>query len=386
MRTHSRKQGKNLCVAMLVLSIFSLQSCSSDDSENNIVIGPDLQTTIDNYLESEQSPTQPGMSILVRKDGNVVYKGNKGMARISDMHSINGNTGFRIGSITKPFTALGIMMLIEQNQISLDDHLVGIVPGLPLAYENITIGHLLSHQAGLLDFIDDNTDLTSLDGMTTTQIIESIPNSGLDNLLFEPGASAEYSNTGYVFLALVIEEISGMSYPSFMKTNIFDKIGMNNSFVIHENQHLGDLNNNFALNYATDIKVKGFDSLIYGSSGIVSSIHDLNLFVEALLSNEIVSQESLELMIQPLSSIDWLGDYGLGWITGTGTDYWHQQANLTDSNDFWHIGGFDGYRTILSINPDLKLEVIILTNNGDTSQEHSNQILRLVRKYYKANN
>ena len=376
---------KNTSMILFLFGLLLFQSCSSDDDEMVPEVQQDLTSMLNGLLEGEQSTERAGLAVLVRKDGNIVYQESRGLARTQGNRSINSDTGFRIGSITKTFTALAIMQLVEQDLISLEDKLLTIVPELSDAFQDITVAHLLAHRAGLLDYIDDNTDVTSLDGLTTSQIVDLIPISGLENLMFPPGSAAEYSNTGYVFLALIIEKVSGMDYPTYMKTHIFDRVGMDNSFVISENQHLGDVNDNYALNFGTEIKVKGFNSLIYGSSGIVSSTNDLNRFVEAISENELVTEASLQRMVVPLSSISWLGDYGLGWILGTGTNYWHQEANLTDSNDYWHIGGFDGYRSMLSINPDLDLEIVILTNNGDASQELSNEVTRRVRGYYKAN-
>lgn len=385
MKTKLITELKSITTTLFFFGLLFFQSCSSDDSEAIAETPEDLPSIINGILKDRQPSNRPGLTVLVRKDGNIVYSDSKGLARTQGGRSIDSDTGFRIGSITKTFTALAIMQLVEQDLISLEDKLLTIVPELSNAFQDITVAHLLSHRAGLLDYIDDNSDVTSLDGLTTSQIVDLIPISGLENLVFQPGASERYSNTGYVFLALIIENVSGMDYPTYMKTNIFDPLGMNNTFVISENQHLGDLNDNYALNFSTEIKVKGFNSLIYGASGIVSSSNDLNLFVEAVLENEIVKQESLQTMVRPLSSISWLGDYGLGWTLGTGTNYWHQEANLTDSNDYWHIGGFDGYRSMLSINPDLNLEIVMLTNNGDTSQEISYALMREVREYFKAN-
>ncbi|WP_411031843.1 serine hydrolase domain-containing protein [Spongiimicrobium sp. 3-5] len=364
-------------------------SCSSDD-DNAITIDDDnvtpveernLPTQLTQYLDENQSDTDPGLSILIKHQGTVLYQHNKGLARLQGNHQIHEHTGFRIASITKPFTAIAIMQLVEQNLISLDDTLLEILPELPSSFENITISHLLSHRSGLLDYIDDNDDLSTLDGLTVSQIPLIIPGSGLNNLLFEPGTDSEYSNTAYVFLALIIEKITGMSYPNFMKTSIFDPVGMPNSFVISENAHLGDLNNDYALSFGNSIKVLGFDSLIYGANGIVSSTHDLGLFVEALLDYTIISEESLNLMITVQSSLEGIADYGFGWMTGTG-QYEHTGV-FTDPNDFWHTGGFDGYRSILSINPDLDLQVILLTNNGDDGQQKMFDIFRLTRAYLK---
>lgn len=363
--------------------LFFAMSCSGDDDNTSIPIeGENLSTLLTAYLNANQSDIDPGLSILIKHQGNIIYQNNKGLATLQGNHQVNQHTGFRIASVTKPFTALGIMLLVEQNLITLDDKLLGILPELPSTFENIKISHLLSHRSGLLDYIDDNDDLTTLDGVTISQIPLIIPGSGLSNLLFEPGTEGGYSNTGYVFLAMVIEKITGMSYPEFIRLNIFEPAKMTNTFVISEDEHFGDLNDNYALSFGNLIEVLGFDSLIYGANGIVSSTYDLNLFVDALLSYSIISEESLNLITQvqgPLEEVD----YGYGWMTGTG-QYLHTGI-YNDPNDFWHTGGFDGYRSILSINPDLDLQVILLTNNGGSGYEKILDVFRITREYIKSN-
>ncbi|WP_420602603.1 serine hydrolase domain-containing protein [Flagellimonas sp.] len=373
----------NLKLYFIAPFVLFFMSCSNDDNDVSIPTEKDLTTTLTEYLDQNQSDSDPGLSILIKYQGEILYQNHKGLARLEGNHAINQHTGFRIGSITKTITAISIMKLVEQNQISLEDRLLDILPDLPNSFTNITIAHLLSHRSGLLDYIDDNNNLSSLDGVTISQIPSIIPGSGLGNLLFEPGSEGEYSNTGYVFLALVIEEVSGMSYPDFLKENIFEPIGMINTFVIYEDEHLGDVNANYALSFGNSIKVLGFDSLIYGGSGVVSSTHDLNLFTEALLNFDIITEQSLNTMTATQGPVEEIADYGYGWMTGTGK-YWHTDE-LSDPNDFWHSGGFDGYRSVLSINPDLDLQVIILTNNGDKSQAIMWEIMRLTRTHIKSN-
>lgn len=370
---------KTSLYGLLVLSLLLVAtSCSSDDDTSSPTEEPNLSTILNDYLNQNQSGNSPGLSILIKHQGNILYQSNMGLARIQDNYQVNQHTGFRIASVTKPVTAIGIMLLVEQNLISLDDKLLDILPELPSTFENIKISHLLSHRSGLLDYIDDNDDLSTLDGLTVSQLPLIIPSSGLSNLLYEPGAEGGYSNTGFVFLAMVIEKISRMNYPDFIKSKIFEPTNMSNSFVISENEHLGDLNENYALSFGNSIKVLGFDSLIYGANGIVSSTHDLNLFVEALLNYSIISEESLNLITQvqgPLEDVD----YGLGWMTGTG-NYPHTGV-YNSPNDFWHTGGFDGYRSVLSINPDLDLQVILLTNDGDSGYEKILNVFRLTREF-----
>lgn len=363
--------------------IILFASCS-DDEEATALVPNTLEGKINHLLELQQSENSPGLSIAVRKSGQLVYQSNKGIARLEGNRPIDSDTQFRIGSITKPMTAISIMQLKEQGLISLDDKLLSFYPELPQSFAEITVEHLLSHRSGLLDYIDDNTNVLALDNLNMQDAFAFIsdPNSGFENLNFQPGTMGRYSNTGYVLLALIIEKVSGMSYPEYLEQNIFQPSAMTVSFVISEFEHLGDHGDNYALSFGIDINVLGFNSLIYGASGVVSNSNDMLLFIDALLSNQLISQESLNLMTQTVGSLPNIEtDYGLGWLTGTG-NYWHT-GFITDPNDYWHSGGFDGYRTVLSINPDLDFEVIILSNGGEVTTEKMWSILEIVRKHYK---
>ena len=362
------------------LIIFIVFSCSENDE-----VTPSSQTLeeqMNEFLEEQQDENAPGLSIAIRKDNEVVFQGSKGMANFTNNTAINANTQFRIGSVTKPMTAIAIMQLREEGELNLEDKLLSYYPELPQSFADITIEHLLSHRSGMLDYIDDNTDISSLDNLPTSAVLNFFNDSGLENLNFTPGSSGRYSNTGYVLLALIIEKISDMSYPAYLEQHIFNPSGMASSFVISEYEHLGDNGNNYALSFGTDIKVKGFNSLIYGASGVASTTNDMIRFTEALLNYELVSKESLGLMTQTVGAIpDIETDYGLGWLTGTG-NYWHT-GFITDPNDYWHPGGFDGYRSVLSINPDLGFQVIVLSNGGETTKDLMWDVLELVRNHYK---
>lgn len=364
----------------LFWSAIILMVCSCSDKEE--AVPGTLDEKIIEFIEAHQSENAPGLSVAVRKDNQIVYQGSKGIARLIDHTSINSNTQFRIGSVTKPMTAIAIMQLREKGKLQLQDKLLSYYPDLPQSFAEITIEHLLSHRSGMLDYIDDNSDISSLDNLPTSAVLGFFNDSGLENLNFTPGTSGRYSNTGYVLLALIIEKISGMSYPAYLEEHIFDPSGMVRSFVISENEHLGDNGDNYALSFGTDIKVKGFNSLIYGASGVASTINDMILFTSALMNYELISEESLDLMTQTVGAVpDIETDYGLGWLTGTG-NYWHT-GFITEPNDFWHSGGFDGYQTVLAINPDLDYEVIVLSNGGNATKEKMWDILALVRDHYK---
>ncbi len=366
-----------IAIALLLLVI----SC---DKEETTPMPTTLAGKIDQYLDENQSTDLPGVSIAVRKNQELVYHESKGMARFDTDMSIDSETQFRLGSISKPITAIVIMQLIEQGKLSLGDSLLSFLPQLPASFADITIEHLLAHRSGLLDYIDDNTNVLSLNNLNMEDALNFIssPESGFENLEFGAGTSGRYSNTGYVLLALIIEEVTNTSLPDYMDREIFKRFDMGNSFVISEHEHLGDHGNNYALSNGTDINVLGFNSLIYGASGVVSTTDDMLLFIDALLNYELISKESLDMMTQTVGVVPNIQtDYGLGWMTGTG-NYWHT-GFITSTEDYWHSGGFDGYRTVLSISPELGYEAIILTNGGEATKDMMWDLLEIIRLHYK---
>ena len=368
------------CFHRIIFSlVFTIAiGCSNDKEE---IPSPEtMSEAIQLHLENNQSPNSPGISVFI-KHQNEVYVAGRGLAQLSPAFQIDESTQFRTASVTKPITAVAILTLVENQLLNLDDFLVDYIPNLPNSYSAITIRHLLLHSSGLLDFIDDNTDQSGLDNFSNEDLINSLPTSGLDVLQFPPGNGGDYSNTGYALLASVIEKASGMSYPEYLSAKIFEPTGMVNSYVITQDIQLGDHGNNYALSFGETHLINGYNSVIYGPNGVVSTVWDLSLFIEAFDGGLIVSEMNKDVMIQAQSSLPGIADYGLGWMTGEG-NYWHTEV-YTNSTDYWHTGGYDGFRSVLYHSPELELTVIILTNNGDTSQQIMFDILELARNYAK---
>ena len=376
---------------LLPILLINLTACGSGSDDKVVVVlpvAPTITETIDNYLAENQTNNEAGISVLIRKNNQVVYRKSKGLANKFTEESITNQTGFRVGSVTKPFTAIAIMQLVEQGLLQLSDPISLFIPQSPSAYADITVEQLLNHQSGIPDYINDEDNLTHLHNLTTTEFISLAIASGANNLEFEPGTSAQYSNTGYVILAEIVYRVTGLSLPEYLQIEIYDKLGMSQSYMISENRQMGDMGESVALSmaqskevYAVDREDYTFNALIYGSSGQVSSIDDMNIFLQALKKGDIISQQTLAKMTQPLSALPEIGDYGLGWITGTG-NYWHNDK-YTSEQDYWHSGGYGGYRSLLSISPALDLEVVVLTNGGDKTQDHTWNILELSRNFYR---
>lgn len=336
------------------IGVIAISGCSSDTTKDEnypLDVKSTLTKTLDNYLDTTIPKTGPGIAISVNKNDTVQYFGIKGLANKQENTLINADTGFRIASISKTFTALAIMKLYEQELIQLNDSILKFLPELPFSWQHITIHHLLSHQSGIPEYQNHS----GVDGQTNNDVLQFYISH--PELSFEAGSKGEYSNAGYHLLAEIFIKVTGIHYEGFMNENFFVPLGMFNSYVTDETttQRVND-----ALNFAQYSTFYGKNNFTNGANGIISSINDLNIFISALLDGKIVKLETLELMLQHHTPALISGnDYGYGWT-----------LDPKGSDAFSHVGGHDGFRTWLLINREKNLRVIILGNGGDLTGDH----------------
>ena len=186
---------------------------------------------IDSLFTSWNVSNHPGGSVLVSKDGKTIFSKSYGLANIEYNIPNTNNTLFNIGSISKQFTAMGIVLLEEQNKLSFDDNIRKYIPELPNFSEIITIRHLLHHTSGLRDLhgLLGLAGWRSGDLETNDDVYKIIKNQ--KELNFKPNEEFLYSNTGYILLAKIIENISQLKFDQWMKQNIFQPLGMKNTYV-----------------------------------------------------------------------------------------------------------------------------------------------------------
>jgi CubicO group peptidase (beta-lactamase class C family) len=348
---------------LLFLNLISFISLASNEPQSN------KNSLVDklNTILSMQEEDRPGVSVLVKKDNAVIFKLSKGLANKETNLSINSNTGFRIGSISKSFTALAIMQLVEQKKLSLSDYVSKYVLELPVGWKDITIKHLLSHRVYISDdfFSDTNINLANLS--TNQDVIRFISSNEIE-VKAQVFDKAIYCNSCYVLLAEVIAKVSGVSFSDFLSENIFAPAKMKNSYIVEKGVtiKLSD-----ALNYATTESFFGINQYTTGAMAQVSSIEDLNNFIVALKKGQIISQKSLSLMTKVHSDAGDDGTFGLGWIIGWG-----------DEPFYSHGGSQDGYQTELFFHPKHNLEIVILTNGGDETYELQAKMMRAIITHY----
>jgi CubicO group peptidase (beta-lactamase class C family) len=320
-----------------------------------------------NLILSKQEDDQPGVSVLVKKDNEILFQLSKGLANKGKNIPIKSSTGFRIGSISKPFTALAVMKLVEQKKLSLGDHVIKYIPELPLHWKDITIQHLLSHRVYISDdfFSDSNLNLASFSTNQNVVQFLSSKNIKIKPLVFD---KAIYCNSCFVLLAEVITKVSDVSFSGYLSENIFIPANMKNTYIVEKGATIktGD-----ALNYAKTESLFGINQYTTGAMAQVSSIDDLNNFMVALKEGKIISQKSLSLMTKVHSDAGDDGTFGLGWIIG-----WGEQPFYS------HSGSQDGYQTELFFHPKNDLEIAILTNGGDKTYDLQAQMMSTIISYF----
>lgn len=318
-----------------------------------------LAQKIDAYLEANQRADLPGISILVVKNGKVAYNGSKGMADIATGTSISTQTGFLLASVSKPFTAIAIMQLVEKGQLNLSDSLLDYIPELPSSWRKITIEHLLTHRSGIYDIINDGWKPLVLNGMTNNGLLTYlIQHPALE---FEPGTAGDYSNTGYALLATVIERRTGLTFTNYMALNVFGPANMKGSYIADENQ---EIKNGDAINYARLNTYYGITNYFKGSSGQVTSTDDFFNFFEALRTEKLISAATLAAISRSRGTLRGGGAYGYGF--GISGDY------------IAHDGQWDGFETEVVISSRAGIEWAMLTNSGNVGRSHIEAINRII--------
>lgn len=317
-----------------------------------------------NYLFSECIGNQPGTSVMVIKEGEIVLEKSFGLANFENKTKTTPVTNYRIASVSKQFTAMAIMILINQGKLTYETKLTDIFPEFPSYGNQISIRHLLSNQSGLVDyfeFIDENRPKQYLDNEILMGLMD------LDSTNFEPGLQFEYSNTGYAVLAQIVEKISTLTFAEFMDKAIFQKLGMTHSTIYEANKKIDNRAFGYTLNKDSIVlNDQSVSSAIQGDGGVYCSIRDYYKWDQALYTDQLIPKEQLA-----DAFYDWDDNtrthkegYGYGWYV----DY---QEDIKLLN---HAGGTAGFETRISRIPSLNLTVVIFTN----TDRHDRDIMHMV--------
>ena len=282
-------------------------------------------------------------SALVTQNGKVLLNKGYGMADVTTGRPNLPETTYPIGSLTKQFTAVAILLLQERGKLKISDPVGKYFPDAPASWQHITLFNLLTHTSGLGDVSDDFPGHWAED-KTPAQLWTAIRN---EPLKFEPGSQYGYSNAGYDVLGLIIEKVSGQSYGDFLHDNLFSPLGMTATAYnppSSRDQAQGHL---IRIDGAIPNPAPYALSLGFAAAGLVSTTHDMGLWQEKLFGGGVLSPASLNQMITPFKA-----DYGFGVLVGS------SDGHL----DVSHNGHASGFRTSAHYEPDGKLSVIVFSN------------------------
>ncbi|WMJ75174.1 serine hydrolase domain-containing protein [Cytophagaceae bacterium ABcell3] len=319
------------------------------------------QKRIDSYLQRLHKRRLFNGSVLVSKGGEIIFKKSYGYSNFERKEPLLPESSFHLASVSKQFTAVSVLMLRDEGKINLDDDITEYMPELP--YEGIKVRHLLNHTSGLINFLNYvPTYLCYWDSckIATNTEMPYILSDKQPRLQFKPGTRFAYNNTGYVLLAHLVEKVSGMTFQGFVQERIFDVLGMTNSRVVSlaNEPIIPNRVYNYQLNrwgyqpFDDDIR-NGF----VGEKGIYSSVEDLFRWDQALYSEILLKEETLE-ELMGYTNLD-NGRrvlYGFGW------------RKIKDNPDMvYHYGHWKGARACIIRYYKDNDAIIILNNTGSST-------------------
>lgn len=292
-------------------------------------------------------------TVLVLHKGKVIFDESYGFADKENKLAFTDDLPFPIGSITKSMTATAILQLEEKGKLSVSDKLSKYMPDFPNS-KKITIANLLNHSSGLIDFLEvDEIKNKYTKYHSEKEIFASFKDKPLKS---EPGDKYTYVNSDYYLLGKIIEIVSGEKYSTYLQKHIFDRAGMNKTFILNdENSSL--------------MKIKGYEngkltknlhpSLLYAIGDVISTKSDLSKYILALENNQLLTKKQLSKMTSPTIKIRGnLMGYGYGW-------YVADSFLSFDEKQYSHGGSLPGMRSGLVRFPDKDLTIIFFSNNGE---------------------
>ena len=362
-------------ILLLALTIV-LFSCKSKKQNN------DTAAKLDEFLSGQTAHYNFNGNVLVAENGEIVFQKSYGFADFDTKRLLNDSSVFELASVSKQFTATGILLLKDKGKLKLTDSLRQYFPELP--YSNITIWHMLTHTSGLPDYEEamnekwDRKKIAFNNDMIAFLAKEKLP------VLFAPGIKWTYSNTAYAMLASIIEKVSGQPLKDYMAENIFRPLQMKHTRIYNTRRSLKDTIANYAYGFVYNDSLKkhfipdslpDFSFVIYldgiqGDGVVNSTTGDLLKWDRAVKNHSLLNEETQKEMLKGQAIVDTAKNstYGFG--------------VFMEKNDFGniiaHSGGWPGYTTFLARNADKDLTYILLSNNSSNSPALCNTLQHIM--------
>lgn len=315
---------------------------------------------IDELMSKYEEYDQFNGSVLVAENGEVIFKEGYGLANMEWDIPNAPDTKHRVGSITKQFTSMIIMQLMEEGKLELDKPITTYLKNYPKETGNqVSIHHLLSHTSGVPNmtsfpgFFED----MSRNPYSVKELTQVFADS---SLVFTPGEKYAYSNSGYILLGSIIEEVTGKSYEEVLHERILDPLNMNDTGYDHFEEIIKNRSTGYEQRGSKFTNSKYLDmSIPYAAGSIYSTVEDLYKWHKALLNNELISEKTKELMFKAHKK---MGPQAAayGWFVGD------QKFGRENDSVFTtvHSGGINGYSALITRIPEDDALIVLLNNTG----------------------
>ena len=319
-------------------------------------LAQDKAAKIDELMKVYNSYQQFNGAVLVAENGKVIFKKGYGMANMEWNIPVETDTRFRLGSITKQFTSMLVLQLVQEGKIKLEGKLTDYLPDYRKETgDRITIHQLLNHTSGIPSYtgLPNFFQEVSRNPYSVSDFVKKFASGDLE---FEPGTKFNYNNSGYFLLGAIVERVAGKPYEKVLKERIFDPVGMKNTGYDHHETILARRAAGYEKRPGGYINAPYLDmSLPYAAGSLYSSVEDLYLWDQALYTEKLLSPQLKELMFKP-----GLSDYAYGWVV--------RKAPIVAQADpvaiIQHGGGINGFNTLITRLPESKNLIVLLNNTG----------------------
>jgi CubicO group peptidase (beta-lactamase class C family) len=337
----------------LINTVFLLAVCLSTSISSS---GQTTKQQIDDYIKTTMERSHiPGVAVAVLRNGKVELIKGYGFAKIERRIPVTPDTMFQIASTTKPFTAMAVMMLVEDGRLSLDQKAIKHLPWLPSVYSEVTVRQLLTHTSG----VNRDVRTANVDNFTVEEFKKRLLAARVS---FEPGERWEYANTGYILLGMIIETASGQPYGEFLTKRIFKPLGMKNTRYNTPHDNSKERAAGYEWQDGSFIPSPYFAGG-YSAGALISSVADLTKWEQALSARKLLKTSSYEQMWtahklnngQP-RSFEFRGEqsgYGFGWFL----------MSYKGHKLITHGGTVSGFSGVIHRFVDDKVTIIVLTNS-----------------------
>jgi CubicO group peptidase (beta-lactamase class C family) len=311
----------------------------------------ELNAKVEEYMQAQVKVNRFSGTVLLARDGKILFEKGYGWANAEWEIPNSPATKFRLGSITKQFTSMLVMQLVQQGRIGVQDPICKYLETCPDSWKPVTVFHLLTHTSGIPSYTGlPDYRAKSMTSTTPAQIVERFRDKPLE---FAPGEKYVYNNSGYLLLGLIIEKASGKKYEELLREQVFEPLGMKDSGYDHSETVLRQRATGYSLSRGQLVNANYLDMQQPFSAGsLYSTVRDLLIWDQALYTERLLPKAALETMFTPFK-----GDYAFGWAVREAAPATFGRKQIS------HGGGINGFSTMIARYPEDRTTIIVLSNN-----------------------